>query len=291
MDAATTTSTRTLPRRIRVTLTVNGVPHDLLLPPARSLADTLRYDLGLTGTKRACNEGECGSCSVLLDGEVINSCLLPAVEAEGHLVTTIEGLAAGGRLDPVQQAFADNFAAQCGYCTPGMIMTAKALLAKNPDPTEAEIRDGIRGNLCRCTGYAKIVEAIGAAAGATATAPERSGAHAVVGRSLRRVDADEKVTGKAAYAYDMALPGMVYGEILRSPVAHARITRLDTAAARELPGVLTVLTQADMPQVSVRRVHPGRDRTRGRCCPLYGRRRGRGHRHRRGHRPGGTGPR
>ena len=94
MDAATTTSTRTLPRRIRVTLTVNGIPHDLLIPPPRSLADTLRYDLGLTGTKRACNEGECGSCSVLLDGEVINSCLLPAVEAEGHLVTTIEGLAA-----------------------------------------------------------------------------------------------------------------------------------------------------------------------------------------------------
>ncbi|MGH3422248.1 MAG: molybdopterin-dependent oxidoreductase, partial [Streptosporangiaceae bacterium] len=206
-------------------------------------------DLGLTGTKRACNEGECGSCSVLLDGEVINSCLLPAVEAEGHPVTTIEGLAVDGRLDPVQQAFADNFAAQCGYCTPGMIMTAKALLGKNPDPTEAEIRDGIRGNLCRCTGYAKIVEAIGVAAGATVTAPDRPDARAVVGRSLRRVDADEKVTGKAAYAYDMALPGMVYGEILRSPLAHARITRLEVAAARELPGVLTVLTQADMPQV------------------------------------------
>ena len=249
MDTATTTSTRSLPKRIRVMLTVNGLPHDLLIPPSRSLADTLRYDLGLTGTKRACNEGECGSCSVLLDGEVINSCLLPAVEAEGHAVTTIEGLAADGRLDPVQQAFADNFASQCGYCTPGMIMTAKALLAKNPSPTEAEIRDGIRGNLCRCTGYAKIVQAIGVAAGATATAPERPGAHAVVGRSLRRVDADEKVTGKAAYAYDMALPGMVYGEILRSPVAHARITRLEVAAARELPGVLTVLTQADMPQV------------------------------------------
>ena len=228
---------------------------------------------------------------MLLDGEVINSCLLPAVEAEGHLVTTIEGLAAGGPLDPVQQAFADNFAAQCGYCTPGMIMTAKALLAKNPDPTEAEIRDGIRGNLCRCTGYAKIVEAIGAAAGATATAPERSGAHAVVGRSLRRVDADEKVTGKAAYAYDMALPGMVYGKILRSPVAHARITRLDT---RPCPGTAGRADAADTGRHaagSVRRVHPGRDRTRGRCCPLYGRRRGRGHRHRRGHRPRGTGPR
>jgi CO/xanthine dehydrogenase Mo-binding subunit/aerobic-type carbon monoxide dehydrogenase small subunit (CoxS/CutS family) len=247
MDPVTATSTTSRPPRTRVTLTVNGVPHDLLIPPSRSLADTLRYDLGLTGTKSACNEGECGSCSVLLDGEVVNSCLVPAVEAEGHPVTTIEGLAAGGQLDPVQRAFADNFASQCGYCTPGMIMTAKALLDKNPNPTEAEIRDGIRGNLCRCTGYAKIVQAIGVAAGAAPAVPERPDAHAVVGRSLRRVDADEKVTGKAAYAYDMALPGMVYGEILRSPMAHARITRLDTGAARELPGVLAVLTQADMP--------------------------------------------
>ena len=144
--AATSASARPL---VRVELTVNGVIHDALIPPARSLADTLRYNLGLTGTKRACNEGECGSCSVLIDGEVANSCLVPAVEAEGREVTTIEGLATGGRLDPVQQAFADNFAAQCGYCTPGMIMTAKALLANNPHPTEAEIRDGIRGNLCR----------------------------------------------------------------------------------------------------------------------------------------------
>jgi len=245
--ATMTTKVTVPPPRARTVLTVNGVPHELLIPPSRSLADTLRYDLGLTGTKRACNEGECGSCSVLLDGEVVNSCLVPAVEADGHEVTTIEGLAVGGHLDPVQQAFADNFASQCGYCTPGMIMTAKALLARNPHPSEAEIRDGIRGNLCRCTGYAKIVQAISAAAGATVTSQDRPGAHAAVGRSVRRIDADEKVTGKAAYAYDMALPGMVYGDILRSPLAHARITRIDTARAGELPGVLAVLTQADMP--------------------------------------------
>ena len=242
--AATSVSARPL---VRVELTVNGVIHDALIPPARSLADTLRYNLGLTGTKRACNEGECGSCSVLIDGEVANSCLVPAVEAEGREVTTIEGLATGGRLDPVQQAFADNFAAQCGYCTPGMIMTAKALLANNPHPTEAEIRDGIRGNLCRCTGYAKIVKAISSAAGATVTHADDVPGHAVVGQSLRRVDADEKVTGKAAYAYDMALPGMAYGEILRSPLAHAKIARLDVSRARQAAGVLAVLTQADMP--------------------------------------------
>ena len=290
MDPVTATSTTSRPPRTRVTLTVNGVPQELLIPPSRSLADTLRYDLGLTGTKRACNEGECGSCSVLLDGEVVNSCLVPAVEAEGHLVITIEGLAADGRLDPVQRAFADNFAAQCGYCTPGMIMTAKALLDKNPDPTEAEIRDGIRGNLCRCTGYAKIVQAIGAAAGARRGRRTAPAAHEVVGRSLRRVDADEKVTGKAAYAYDMALPGMVYGEILRSPVAHARITRVDTATARELPGVLAVLTQADMPPARFGAFTQDETALGGRCRPLCGRRRGRRHRHRRGRRPGGAGP-
>ncbi|MGE5291981.1 MAG: molybdopterin-dependent oxidoreductase [Micromonosporaceae bacterium] len=247
MDTTAPISSISRTPKLRVALTVNGVPHDVLIPPARSLADTLRYDLGLTGTKRACNEGECGSCSVLLDGEVVNSCLVPAAEAEGREVTTIEGLATEGRLDPVQQAFADNFASQCGYCTPGMIMTARALLARNPHPTEAEIRDGIRGNLCRCTGYAKIVQAISAAAGEAVAAPEGPAGHTVVGRSLRRVDADEKVTGKAPYAYDIALPGMVYGEILRSPMAHARITRLDTSRARQAPGVLAVLTQADMP--------------------------------------------
>lgn len=262
MDTTVTAGSTARPR-VRVTLTVNGVAHDLLLPPSRSLVDALRYDLGLTGTKRVCNEGECGACSVLVDGELANACLFPVVEADGRDVTTIEGLADGGRLHPVQAAFADNFAAQCGYCTPGMIMTATALLADNPHPTEAEIRDGIRGNLCRCTGYAKIVQAIAAAAGPTAGTATAAGApradtapnstrlggdgHTVVGRSLRRVDADEKVTGKAAYAYDMALPGTVYGEILRSPLAHARIARLDVERARQLPGVLAVLTQADMP--------------------------------------------
>lgn len=232
----------------RLTLTVNGVVQDVLVPPGRSLCDTLRYDLGLTGTKRACNEGECGSCSVLIDGDVANSCLVPAAEAEDRAVTTIEGLAAGGRLDPVQQAFADNFASQCGYCTPGMIMTAKALLADNPHPTEAEIRDGIRGNLCRCTGYAKIVQAIKAAAGTLDAPPDpRESDYEVVGKSLNRIDAHEKVTGKAAYAYDMQLPGMAYGDILRSPIAHGKISRLDTSRAKAVPGVLAVLTQADMP--------------------------------------------
>src|SRR5215207_6647568 len=232
--------------KIPIQLDVNGVTYDLLVNPDRSLADVLRDDLGLTGTKRACNEGECGSCALHLDGTVVNSCLVLAVEAVGAQITTIEGLASNGALDPVQQAFADHFAAQCGYCTPGMIMTAKALLAENPKPTEDEVRQAIRGNLCRCTGYAKIVDAIMAASGQARVREYRPSDHAVVGHSLPRADSLEKVTGRAAYAYDMHLPGMVWGEILRSPLAHARITSLDTSAAEALPGVLAVYTQADM---------------------------------------------
>jgi len=234
--------------KIPIQLDVNGVAYPLLVEPDRSLADALRDDLGLTGTKRACNEGECGSCAVHLDGTVVNSCLVLAVEAVNSRITTIEGLATNGQLDPVQQAFADHFASQCGYCTPGMIMTAKALLAENPKPTADEIRQAIRGNLCRCTGYAKIVDAILAASGQLAVREYRPSDHAVVGHPLPRTDALEKVTGKAAFAYDMRLPGMVYGEILRSPLPHARIRGIDTAAAAAIPGVLAVYTQADMPQ-------------------------------------------
>src|ERR687887_147807 len=198
--------------KIPIHLDVNGVPYDLLVEPDRSLADVLRDDLGLTGTKRACNEGECASCAVHLDGTVVNSCLVLAVQAVGAEVTTIEGLASNGKLDPVQQAFADHFASQCGYCTPGMIMTAKAFLAENPTPTEEEVRQAIRGNLCRCTGYARIVDAIMAASGQTVQVREyRPSQHKVVGQPLPRTDSLEKVTGKAAYAYDMRLAGMVFG--------------------------------------------------------------------------------
>jgi putative selenate reductase molybdopterin-binding subunit len=235
--------------KIPITLDVNRVPYELLIEPDRSLADVLRDELQLTGTKRACNEGECASCAVHLDGEVVNSCLVLAVQAQGQQITTIEGLAVNGELDPVQAAFAAHFASQCGYCTPGMIMTAKAFLATNPNPTEDEVRQAIRGNLCRCTGYSRIVDAIMAAAGQTVTVRQyRPAEHRVVGQSLPRADAEEKVTGKAQYAYDMHLPAMLHGEILRSPHPSARILNIDTEAAKAIPGVLAVYTQADMPQ-------------------------------------------
>lgn len=129
-----------------------------------TLLDFLRDQMGLTGTKKGCEQGECGACTVLIDGLPVNSCSTLAVECEGHEIITIEGLAQNGELHPIQKQFIDKWALQCGYCTPGMIMSAKALLDHNPHPTELEIREAIEGNLCRCTGYAKIVEAIQAAA-------------------------------------------------------------------------------------------------------------------------------
>ncbi len=147
-----------------ITLTVNGTPYEVAVEPRQSLLQLLREELHLTGTKEGCSEGECGACTVLLDGKIVDSCLVFALEAQGHDVVTIEGLAQGDQLHPVQRAFAEHGAVQCGFCTPGMILAAKALLDSNPQPTEADIRQGISGNLCRCTGYVKIVEAIQAAA-------------------------------------------------------------------------------------------------------------------------------
>jgi carbon-monoxide dehydrogenase small subunit len=147
-----------------MTLTVNGTPYEVAIEPRQSLLQLLREEVHLTGTKEGCSEGECGACTVLLDGKTVDSCLIFALEAQGREVTTIEGLAQGDQLHPVQKAFAEYGAVQCGFCTPGMILAAKALLDSNPHPTEREIRQGISGNLCRCTGYVKIVEAIQAAA-------------------------------------------------------------------------------------------------------------------------------
>ena len=150
---------RPVDRRI-VQLEVNGESHELLVPVHRTVLEILREDLGLTGTKHGCELGECGTCTVLVDGEPQLSCLLLPLQVEGRAITTVEGLAPTGELTPLQRAFADLGAAQCGYCTPGMLLTAQALLDANPNPTAADVREAIAGNLCRCTGYAKIVEAV-----------------------------------------------------------------------------------------------------------------------------------
>ncbi len=150
----------------RISLTVNGRKREPVVEARQTLLDVLRNNLGLTGTKEGCGDGNCGSCTVLLDGQAVNSCLVFAVEADGQDVVTIEGLAKEGELHPLQRAFIEEGAVQCGFCTPGVILTAKAFLDSNPRPTEAEVRLGIAGNLCRCTGYDKIVRAILKVAGA-----------------------------------------------------------------------------------------------------------------------------
>ena len=150
--------------KLALSLTINGERHEVLTEPHRTLLDVLRVDLGLTGTKENCLEAECGVCTVLLDRRAVNSCIVLAAQCQGREVVTIEGLARDGALDPLQQAFIDHGAVQCGYCIPGMILSAKAFLEECPDSTEAEVREALAGNLCRCTGYQKIADAVLAAA-------------------------------------------------------------------------------------------------------------------------------
>jgi aerobic carbon-monoxide dehydrogenase small subunit len=148
-----------------LSMTVNGEPVEVAITPNTSLLEVLREDLGLTGVKEGCSEGVCGACTVLMDGQPVRSCLTLALEAEGSSILTIEGLAEDGRLHVLQQAFVDKGAVQCGFCTPGMILSAKALLDRQPRPTAQDIKRALAGNLCRCTGYQKILEAVTAAAG------------------------------------------------------------------------------------------------------------------------------
>ena len=156
--------------KLPIALEVNGAPQEVFVEPRRTLADVLRDDLGLTGTKLGCEHGVCGACTVIVDGKAIRSCLMFAVQADGAEVTTVEGLDDDGTLDTIQQAFTDNHGLQCGYCTPGVLMSVHAYLDEHPEPTEEEIRVALSGNICRCTGYHNIVTSIAAAAAAQRTA-------------------------------------------------------------------------------------------------------------------------
>lgn len=149
-----------------IQFTLNGKTVSVAVEPFEMLADTLRSSLNLPGTKKGCGQGECGACTVIMDGEAVNSCMIPSVKAGGTCVITIEGLEENGKLHPIQQAFVDAGAVQCGFCTPGMILSTKALLDKRPDPTKEEIRSALAGNICRCTGYVKIEQAVELAANA-----------------------------------------------------------------------------------------------------------------------------
>jgi 4-hydroxybenzoyl-CoA reductase subunit alpha len=235
-----------------VRFTVNGEEKVLAVKPNVTLQSAIRNHLGLTGTKKGCELGVCGACTVIMDGKPMNACQVLAVDADGGDIVTIEGLSSGEGMHPLQKAFVNAGAIQCGYCTPGAIMSSKALLDRNPDPTEKEIKEALAGNLCRCTGYTRIINAVKnwkELSEAELPKPDTVGKFAVIGTPLPRVDAPDKATGRAKYAGDLRLPGMIWGRILTSPVAHARILSIDTSEAEKLQGVMAVITAKDVPDV------------------------------------------
>lgn len=246
-------------------LTINGKLVSVEAQPGEMLVDLLRERLGLTGAKVGCNEAECGACTVLVNGEPVLSCAYPAAKADGKQVITVEGLAAlwpannnrqdGAALHPLQEAFVLHGAVQCGFCIPGQLMTTYALLQRNPDPSEGEIRQALKDTLCRCAGYPTIVRSIQAAARAmrqhTPVEPPQilssARPQAVVGTLQIRPDGVEKVTGEAKFSDDLKFEGMLHARTRRAGVPHAFVRRIDVAKAQALPGVVCVLTAADVP--------------------------------------------
>jgi CO/xanthine dehydrogenase Mo-binding subunit/aerobic-type carbon monoxide dehydrogenase small subunit (CoxS/CutS family) len=241
---------------MQLSFIVNGERVSLEVDPFRPLLDVLRGDLGLTGTKQGCDhEGECGACTVLVDGKPVRSCLTPVGKVVGRAVSTVEGLSRDGQLLPLQEAFIEVGAVQCGYCTPGVLMSAKALLDREPRPSREQIIEALAGNLCRCTGYQRMVRAVELAAARTRgdDRPPRSPqtsevpGRSIIGGDATRTDSREKVTGQVKYVEDISMPGMLHCRVVRSPCHHARLLSLDTAKAEGLPGVICVITAADIP--------------------------------------------
>jgi len=225
-------------------LSVNGARRTVRSPPATRLADALRNELGLTGVKLGCDAGDCGACTVLLDGEQVCACMLPVGQAAGREIATVEGLAEQGRLSGLQAAFLRHGAAQCGICTPGMLMAARSLLDRQPNPDEPAVRDALGGVLCRCTGYRKIVEAVldiagggenpadGPAGAAGQDAETAPAAGAAVGARLPRLDGEPKVTGAEIFGADFAPPDALALRVLRAPIARGRFATGGLAAFR-----------------------------------------------------------
>ncbi len=244
-------------KKERLKFTLNGLAQELWVESSATLIEVLRDQLDLTGTKFVCGVGECGACTVLVDGLLILGCSTLAMTIAGKQVETIEGLVQEHKLHHLQQSFIEHGAIQCGYCTPGMIMTAKALLKEEPNPSRQEVQSYMAGNLCRCTGYVKIVDAVVDAAekireGLPCVDARESGSEAipddVVGRRITQPEGVAKATGSARYVSDLNLPGMLYAKLLRSPYPHARVLRVHKQEAEALPGVEVVLGPEDILQ-------------------------------------------
>ncbi len=230
--------------RSAIHATINGTARRLDVEDRWTLAELLRDHLGLTGTKIGCDRGECGACTVLMDGKPVYSCSQLAAWADGRSIETVESLASNGRPNALQQSFVEHDAPQCGFCTPGQVMSATALRRSTPAPTPEQARAALTGHLCRCGNYNRYVEAaVGRASGtAPATVPAALTLLKTVGHPTPKIDAVERVTGTAAYTGDVKLPGMLYARVLRSPHPHARIRSIDVSRARALPGVKAILT-------------------------------------------------
>jgi xanthine dehydrogenase molybdopterin-binding subunit B/aerobic-type carbon monoxide dehydrogenase small subunit (CoxS/CutS family) len=239
---------------IRLEATINGRKVSRAAKPHLRLLDFLRDDLNLTGNKEGCGAGECGTCSVFVDGVLMKSCLMPVAKAQGTQIDTIESLAKSGELSVLQKAFHKAGASQCGYCIPGMVMAATAALRANPFAGREEIKERLGGNICRCTGYQKIFDAVELARDvqngrvpATALLETDTADGDVIGKNERRIDAPSKDSGRLKYAGDMLMPGLMHVQVLRSPHPHARIVSIDTSAAQAMEGVESVITSADVP--------------------------------------------
>jgi len=239
--------------KLKLEMEVNGRKVSRETEPYKRLLDFLRDDLNLTGTKEGCGAGECGTCSVFVDGKLVKSCLMPAAKAAGATVETIEGMAKPGDLTPVQKAFHKTGASQCGYCIPGMVMAATSALRENPGAGIEEIKERLGGNICRCTGYTKIFEAVEIARDVIAgdlpetVLEEDAVQDTYIGANVRRLDAPSKVSGRLKYAADMKMHDMLQMQVLRSPHPHARIVSIDTCAAEAMEGVACVITSDDVP--------------------------------------------
>jgi len=234
--------------------TINGRKISRMARPHQRLLDFIRDDLNLTGNKEGCGAGECGTCSVFVDGVLMKSCLLPVAKAQNATIETVEALAQTGELSVLQKAFHKTGASQCGYCIPGMVMAATAALRANPFVDREEIKERLGGNICRCTGYQKIFDAVELARDVQngrlpvdALFEDEAEQGDFIGKNVRRIDTPSKVSGRLKYAGDMTMPGMLHVQVLRSPHAHARIVSIDTSAAEAMEGVEGVITSADVP--------------------------------------------
>ncbi|RLD26870.1 MAG: hypothetical protein DRI75_10800, partial [Bacteroidetes bacterium] len=230
-----------------ITITVNKKEYQVIVKPHDTLAKVLRDNIQLTGTKLGCEQGSCGACTVFVDGKAVQSCITPAMRVNRSTIITIEGVADQNKLHKLQEKFVEKGAIQCGYCTPGMIMSSLDFLKENPKPTRNEIKEALSGNLCRCTGYKKIIEAVEEYANNEQPSINDDDKYKMVGHARPYIDAAKKVQGIADYTDDIKIKNALYCKFIRSTHAHAKIKSINSSKAEALAGVKAVITGKELP--------------------------------------------